>query len=109
MHPTGFSRRSLVTLSLGCLLAAQASAAARQSAIHRAHRPVHGRYIVRVRENVDAGAFGAMVERLGHGRVRHVYGNALKGIALEASATNALALASDPAVALIEEDAVVRA
>ena len=50
-----------------------------------------------------------MSQAFGRGRVRHVYRNAYRGFAIQASEAAARALSSDPAVAYVEEDAVVRA
>ena len=85
------------------------SAQVSPGAIRRAQRAVQGRYIVRVRSAADPDALASMTQALGHGRVRHVYRHAYRGFAIQASEAAARALSSDPAVAYVEEDAVVRA
>jgi hypothetical protein len=85
-----------------------ASAQGSPGAIRRAQRAVQGRYIVRVRSAADPDALASMSQALGRGRVRHVYRHAYRGFAIEASQAAARALSSDPAVAYVEEDAVVR-
>ena len=86
-----------------------ASAQAEPDPIRRARRAVHGRYIVAVRSGADPDALAGMSQALGRGRVRHVYRNAYRGFAIQASDAAARTLASDPAVAYVEEDAVVTA
>ena len=85
------------------------SAQGSPGAIRRAQRAVQGRYIVRVRSAADPDALASMSQALGRGRVRHVYRHAYRGFAIQASEAVARALSSDPAVAYVEEDAVVRA
>ena len=85
------------------------SAQARSGAVRRAQHAAQGRYIVRVRSGADPDALARMSQALGRGRVRHVYRNAYRGFAIQASEAAARALSSDPAVAYVEEDAVVRA
>lgn len=106
--------RSSVTSTLCVGLAAlvlvnpSSAQAPQRDGIHRVRRPVQGRYIVAVRRTADADAVAVTFQRLARGRVRHVYRNAYKGFAIDASEPTARALASDPAVAYVEEDGVVR-
>ena len=82
---------------------------------------IPGQYIVVLRDNdpevSDArgrrgNAMREMAERLAsrrRGRVRDVYANALRGFSANMSEADARALASDPQVAFVEQDQVMRA
>jgi subtilisin family serine protease len=101
--------RIAVVLSIIALCNASSTQASQPDPIRRAPRAVHGRYIVGVRSVADADAVAAMAHGLRRGRVKHVYRKAYHGFAIEASEAAARALALDPAVAHVEEDAVVTA
>ena len=113
VEPTGSSNVriatafALVLLAFVTVLDCASAWAGQPDPIRRARRAVHGRYIVGLRAVGDPDALAAMSQSLGRGRVRHVYRHAARGFAIEASEASARALASDPAVAYVEEDGVV--
>lgn len=86
-----------------------AASQVRRDLIRRSSRPIPGRYLVLTRSG-DAQTMRELAAAVrGRGRVRHVYGRAIRGFALEASEAVARALALDPAVASVEEDGLVAA
>ena len=77
--------------------------------VDRVAEPVAGQYIVTLRTD-DPGAVGGQADALArghHGRVLEVYSATLHGFAVEMSDADAQQLAADPAVAAVEENAVV--
>lgn len=81
--------------------------------LRRAGQPVPGRYIVVLRDGEAAEpqvrAHAAKAARREGVRIRRTFTAALRGYSAEMTEAEALALADDPAVALVEEDGVVRA
>jgi subtilisin family serine protease len=77
--------------------------------IRKARRPAAGRYIVVLNPTEDSDAVGTASAALHRGRLRHVYRSALKGFAMDLPEPAARALAADPRVRYVEEDAVVSA
>jgi subtilisin family serine protease len=76
------------------------------NAIRRVARPVPGRYIAVLQENLDPQAVGTETALLHGGRLRHVYRQALRGFSIELPEAAARALANDPRIDFIEEDGV---
>jgi hypothetical protein len=77
--------------------------------IRRVSRPLPDRYIVVLRSNEDPEAVGLETAILGRGRLRHVFRHAARGFAIRLPEAAALALANDPRVEFVEEDALVQA
>ncbi|WP_242360263.1 MULTISPECIES: Ig-like domain-containing protein [Anaeromyxobacter] len=110
--------RRAITLAL-VLLAAACSRGARQDApagrtdkLVRARSAVSGQYLVVLDDAVapaDLAAAAADLARRHHASVLHVYGAALHGFAIRASASDAQALALETRVRFVEEDGRVRA
>ena len=63
-----------------------------------------GRYIVVLRDGDDPLAVGSATANLSGGRLRHVYGGAIKGFAVDLPEAAARALAGDPRVEYVEQD-----
>ena len=100
----------LVLLLVCSAVAAQAAfAQAPGGAIRRSRDPIRNQYIVMVAPTSDGEAVGREAEMLFRGRLKHVYRRALRGFSIRLTDTAAAALARDPRVILIEEDAQVRA
>jgi serine protease len=87
--------------------------------IERAEKPIPGQYIVVLADGVTRGDFGtdallpSVGDVAGHmgraygGNVHQVYDKAIKGFAVAMTEEQAQALARDPRVAYVEEDAVI--
>jgi subtilisin family serine protease len=75
--------------------------------VRRVSRPLRGHYIVVLRGNDDPEAVGLEAAILQRGRLRHVFRRAARGFAIQMSEAAARALANDPRVAFVEEDALV--
>jgi subtilisin family serine protease len=72
--------------------------------------PVKGSYIVVLAEDAEVRDLPAMANEMAYkhfGRLGHVYERALRGFSVEMTEGQARALARDPRVAWVEEDAVV--
>ena len=111
--------RRLVAVSAGTLVAAgslsQAPAAAETPAaaappapIVQADDPVPGQYIVTLQDTPPSAVPAVAEEVAGGGEVLDTYASAISGFTAELTDAEARAVAADPAVAAIEEDAVVR-
>jgi subtilisin family serine protease len=77
------------------------------SAVRRAARPVPSQYIVVLRAPEDPVALAAETSNRFGGRVRHLYRAALRGFSVRLPAAAAEALARDPRVRFVEEDAEI--
>ena len=89
----------------GCFLALDVAPDAQQRVgIHKVSRPLSGRYIVVLRDGDDPLAVGSAAVNLSGGRLRHVYGRAIKGFAVDLPEAAARALAGDPRVEYVEQD-----
>src|SRR4051794_38131283 len=109
------ARRARLT-GAACLLLAMAAppgpAGAATGAVVTAAEPVPGAYIVTLagRDKAAPAATARSLARRAGGRVSHVYTRALRGFAVTGiGEAEAARLAADPAVARVEQDAVVRA
>ncbi|HVL82432.1 MAG TPA: S8 family serine peptidase [Actinomycetota bacterium] len=103
-------RRILIAvLAASAVLTVVPTPAAARDGVVRAAEPVGGRYIVTLRAGAGdvAAAARRLTDRHG-GAVRVVYTHALSGFTVAASDRVARALAADPLVSRVEEDAVVR-
>jgi subtilisin family serine protease len=100
-----------LALSLLALCAAQASAQAVDPGPPTGagqSRPIEGQYIVVFKPEVaDAASLTAQLAQSSSAQVIHSYSRALKGFAARLPAAAALALARNPNVALVEQDATV--
>jgi subtilisin family serine protease len=111
-------RRIVVVWALACCLLVGGAGAAHSAdgdgagatgAVHRVDEPIAGEYIVTLR-TTDPAAVEARAAELtrGHrGQVLGVYPESLHGFAVQMSDADAQALAADPEVASVEENAVV--
>lgn len=106
--------RSFVTglgLALGLMLSPLAQAQALPEAPsyrYGAAKPIPNQYIVVFKDDVaQPAALAAQLARQSGGQLVHVYGAALKGFAARLSAAAVSALAKNPNVAYIEQDATV--
>src|SRR5688572_22790256 len=100
------SMRKRKFLLLFCTLVAANSVAVAQRGpeIRRAARPVRGEYVVILRDSSDPESVGREAVGLFGGRLKHVYNDAVRGLAVRMSEQGALALAGDPRVAYVEEN-----
>src|SRR5437868_12172717 len=75
--------------------------------VHRNARHIPGRYIVVLESGADTTTVANSVRSLTGAHVHHIYERGLKGLAVEISDADAQALAIDPRVKFVEEDATV--
>jgi subtilisin family serine protease len=112
MERTGLFHAVIISAIIAATLAAVNPSSAQDrrqgDVIRRSRHPVAGRYLVAVRSTDDPDAAALTAQRIGRGRLRHVYRHGFRGFAIETSEATARALASDPGVAYVEEDGVVR-
>lgn len=102
--------RCVARLLLAFAVAATSlEAQSRPPAIRHARVPLPDRFIVVLASDDDPGAVGAETEALFRGRLRFVYRHAVHGFAIRMPRAAAAALARDPRVAYVEEDAHVEA
>ena len=95
---------------LVCTVAAASSVVAQdQGRVRPAKKPIRSQYIVVLQTEVDPDGVGNESAARFNGRLRHVYRSALRGFAVTLPPQAAAALAEDPRVRFIEEDAVVEA
>ncbi|HEV2755010.1 MAG TPA: S8 family serine peptidase [Actinomycetota bacterium] len=110
---TSSRRYAVAALVAGMLLAmlpTGAGAAESRPSIRPAGKAVPGSYIVVLRPDVsDVAGVATRLARVHGGRLGYVYSHALDGFSIEIDRAGALAIASDPRVALVEQDPVVRA
>ena len=116
MHLRFFSsvfRRAAQATLVGALVAVVlpvSSVAASQAGIKTVREAVPGSYIVLLDEGTTAvGAVAQRLERTYNGDLGYIYSHALKGFSISLKRADALALSADPRVALVEQEAVVRA
>src|SRR5687767_8060588 len=102
---TSASLTALLVLGLTGQSAGQVRA--REQTVRRSGQPIPGRYLVMLRANGDPHQFASEVQGLHRGRVRRVYGEGVRGFAIEATEAVARDLAADPRVAFVEQDGVV--
>jgi subtilisin family serine protease len=99
----------LVVTFSGSAHAANADGSSSNGTVERVADPIAGQYIVTL-NTTDPGAVDAYASDLArghHGRVLDTYPESLHGFAVEMSDGDAQQLAADPAVAAVEENAVV--
>ena len=112
MEGTGLFHAVITSAIIAATLAAVNPSSAQDrrqgDVIRRSRHPVAGRYLVAVRSTDDPDAAALTAQSIGRGRLRHVYRHGFRGFAIETSEATARTLASDPGVAYIEEDGVVR-
>ncbi len=99
--------RGLLLLICGMLLIT-ATASAAPGVIRHAVEPVPGEYIVVLNADMPGASVASMATEIAlqhGGRVRGVFKNGIKGFGLEANTTAAQAVAHDPRVAWVEENA----
>ncbi len=77
--------------------------------VRRTARRIPGQYIVVLAQNADPAAVANSVRNLKDARVLHTYQRGVKGLAVNVSDADALALARDSRVQYIEEDSNVSA
>src|SRR5690348_15816720 len=80
-----------------------------EGSVHRNSHHIPGRYIVVFESGADAGTVGNAVRNLNSARIHRSYDKGVKGLAVELSDVDAQALANDPRVKYVEEDATVSA
>src|SRR2546428_2490468 len=73
--------------------------------VHRSARHIPGRYIVVLDSSADTATFANAVRDLNGALVHHTYERGFKGLAVEIGDADAQALARDPRVQFVEEDA----
>jgi subtilisin family serine protease len=96
--------------ALLAMLPAGAGAAERKASIRRVGEPVPGSYVVMLQPDVtDVPGVATRLAHLHGGRLGYVYSHAIDGFSIEIDRAGALAIAADPRVALVEQDAVVHA
>ena len=104
MNIGGFVRTTVTLL----IVAASAPVfAQRRGEVRRARAPIREQYVVVVDSREEPEAVALETERLRRGRLRHVYRSALRGFSIGMSETEAAALAADPRIVSVEEDAIV--
>src|SRR5438105_5465809 len=96
-------RRSAL-LFAGIALAATAAFSG-DGSVRRSARHIPGRYIVVLDSSVDTATVANSVRNLNAAQVHHTYERGFKGLAVEISDADAQALARDPRVQFVEEDA----
>ena len=76
--------------------------------VRKAAKPIPSQYIVLIQPDADPEGLGGEAAARFNGRLRHVYRAAVRGFAIRLPAPAAEALARDPRVRLVEEDAQVQ-
>ena len=92
--------------------AAQSQGNAPENKFRRARKPVHGQYIVVLKddtrpEDVDLVANQLLVRH--QGTTLSIYRHTIKGFAIQMPEAAAIALSHEPSVAYVQEDGIVRA
>src|SRR6185436_6723863 len=98
-----------VAFVFACIALIATSAFSGEGSVRRSARRIPGRYIVVLELGADATAVANTVRNLKSAQLRHSYARGVKGFAVEMSDVDALALAQDPRVKFVEEDATVSA
>jgi len=75
--------------------------------VHRSARHIPGRYIVVLDSSADTATIANSVRNLNGAQVHNTYERGFKGLAVEISDADAQALARDPRVQFVEEDATL--
>jgi hypothetical protein len=101
--------RSMITLALAAIFSA--SAIAGTEPVRRVQEPVHGQYLVALRNlpAADVAVFAGDIARGYEGQVRAVFQHASTGFAIYLSDAQAEKLAKHPNVDFVEEVAIVHA
>jgi hypothetical protein len=101
--------KKVALLFVCAAVAAQAlSAQRRDPRVIKAHRrAIPNSYIVTLSGDDDPEAVGLQTASLRHGQLRHVFRRAARGFSIRLTHADATALAQDPRVAAVEEDAEV--
>ena len=106
-------RATVAAVTLLAMLPGAAGAAERpggRGTIRPVGEAVPGSYIVMLRPEVtDVAGVATRLARVHGGRLGYVYSHALDGFSIKIDRAGALAVAADPRVALVEQDAVVHA
>jgi hypothetical protein len=100
--------RRAALLFAGIALVASAAYSG-EGIVRRSARRIPGRYIVVLGSAADAAAVANTVRSLPAARIDHSYTRGLKGFAVEMSDDDAVKLAGDSRVAVVEEDATFSA
>ncbi len=82
-----------------------------QPKFRRVKEPIEGRYNVVLKKDIPRADISSTADQMAFthgGKIRHKYGEALKGFATEMSEAEAQKLSEDPRVEFVEEDGVVR-
>jgi subtilisin family serine protease len=78
------------------------------AAFNKVSNPIAGEYIVRFTDDVkDVDAQASSLAIRHHGRIRHTYRSAIKGMALQLTDADVAALRADPSVMYVEQDQVM--
>ena len=77
--------------------------------IRRAKKPIPSQYVVVLQPGVDPEGTGHEFAGRFNGQLKHIYKSALRGFAVRLSPEGAAALAEDPRVLVVEEDAEIQA
>lgn len=100
--------RILFLVAMCTLIALSGLAAPADVSVRQADNPVPGQYIVVFNQDVDnPGELASSIAQSHSGVVGYVYASALKGFSVRTSEQMAVAIASNPNVAYVEQDSVV--
>ena len=86
-----------------------ATAVSGEGTVRRSARHIPGRYIVVLESGADTSTVADTVRNLKGSRVHQTFARGVKGLSVEISDADAQALAQDPSVRYVEEDAVITA
>ena len=106
-----YNRRTMrrVALVFAVIALAASAAYSGEGSVRRNARHIPGRYIVVLESTADTSVVANSVRNLKGSRIRNTYQHGFKGLAVEMSDTDAQALARDPRVNFVEEDATIAA
>ena len=100
----------IAATTLLAMLPAGAGAAEKRAAIRPVGEAVPGSYVVMLGSEVtDVARLATRLARVHGGELGYIYSHAIEGFSIEIDRAGALAIAADPRVALVEQDAVVHA
>lgn len=98
-------KAALICAGLVVLLATTAFAG--DPNIHRSKNRIPNRYVVVLEAGADTASVANTAHALKSAKIRHTFEKGLKGFSIEASDVDAQALAADPRVKYVEEDATI--
>jgi subtilisin family serine protease len=99
----------MALLFAGLALTAATTAYSGEGEVRRSERRIPGQYIVVLEASSDTATVAGAVRKLKDARVKHTYGRGFKGLSVEMTEADAQALARDPRVKFVEEDATITA